>query len=101
MKPFVNERSIPGASALGPEDLADIARTSNAAVESLGVPYTWVLSYVAGSRFYCVHETEDVSTVLEHARRGGFPADLVCEVATVIGPHTADQARTSRGEGTP
>jgi hypothetical protein len=54
------------------------------------VVYTWLHSYVAGDKIYCVHETDDVETVLEHARRGGFPADVVVEVAAVIGPETAD-----------
>ena len=57
------------------DDLAKIAETSNDAVDSLGVPYTWVKSYVAGDKIYCVHEAEDAETILEHARRGGFPAD--------------------------
>ena len=67
-----------------------IARTSNAAVDSLGVPYTWVTSYVAGDKIYCVHEAEDAETILEHARRGGFPANLVVEVTNEFGPHTAE-----------
>ncbi len=53
------------------------------------MPYSWVTSYVAGDKIYCVHETEDAETVLEHARRGGFPANLVAEVATEFGPHSA------------
>ena len=69
---------------------AEIARTSNLAVDSLGVPYTWVTSYVAGDKIYCVHDTDEAETIREHARRGGFPADVVSVVANEIGPHTAD-----------
>ena len=72
------------------DDLREIARTSNAAVDSLGVPYTWVTSYVAGDKIYCVHEADDAEAILEHARRGGFPANLVSEVVNEFGPHTAD-----------
>jgi hypothetical protein len=90
MKRFIIEREIPGASELTEAQLAEIAVTSNAAVASLGVPYTWVTSYVAGDKIYCVHEAEDAETILEHARRGGFPADLVSEVVYEFGPHTAD-----------
>jgi hypothetical protein len=90
MKRFLIEREVPGASSMTTDDLCEIARTSNAAVDSLGVPYTWVTSYVAGDKIYCVHEADEAEAVLEHARRGGFPANLVSEVAGEIGPHTAD-----------
>jgi len=89
MQRFIIEREIEGASELSQEQLAEIARTSNAAVDSLGVEYTWVTSYVAGDKIYCVHEADDAETILEHARRGGFPADLVTVVANEFGPQTA------------
>ena len=91
MKRFIIEREIPGASEFTMDQLAQISRTSNAAVASLGVDYTWVTSYVAGDKIYCVHEAEDAETVLEHARRGGFPANLVTEVANEFGSQTASQ----------
>ncbi|MFI7588481.1 DUF4242 domain-containing protein [Spongisporangium articulatum] len=91
MKRFLIEREIEGASQLSVDQLVAIAQTSNAAVDSLGVPYTWVTSYVAGNKIYCIHEAEDAETILEHARRGGFPADLVNVVAAEFGPHTADR----------
>ena len=43
-------------------------------------------SYVAGDKIYCLHETEDAETILEHARRGGFPANMVSVVATSSAP---------------
>ncbi|GAA4535708.1 DUF4242 domain-containing protein [Pseudonocardia xishanensis] len=90
MATFLIERNIPGASELTRAQLQEIAATSNEVVENLGVPYTWRHSYVAGDKIYCVHETDDTETVLEHARRGGFPADLVVGVTAEIGPQTAD-----------
>lgn len=90
MTTFIIERNIPGASALSAGELREIARTSNAVVDSLGVDYVWHHSYVAGDKVYCVHETLDADIIREHARRGGFPADLVVDVASVIGPATAD-----------
>jgi hypothetical protein len=90
MKRFIIEREIPGASELTMEQLAGISKTSNSAVDSLNAPYTWVTSYVAGDKVYCVHEAEDADTIREHARRGGFPANLVVEVASEFGPRTAD-----------
>lgn len=92
MQRFIIEREIPGAESLTQEQLAEISKTSNAAVASLGVPYNWVTSYVAGDKIYCVHETEDAETIREHARRGGFPANKVTMVASEFGPQTAELA---------
>ena len=86
MPTFLIERDIPGASTLTSEELAEITTKSNDVVAGLGVPYRWITSYVAGDKIYCVHETEDVGTIREHAQRGGFPADVVVEVAEQIGP---------------
>ncbi len=93
MQRFLIEREIDGASELTEAQLASIAQTSNQAVASLGVPYTWVTTYVAGDKLYCLHETEDSETVIEHARRGGFPADLVSVVANEFGPQTAEKVQ--------
>jgi len=89
MPQFIIERTVDGASTLSADELADIAAKSNEVVAGLGVPYTWITTYVAGDKLYCVHETEHAETIREHARRGGFPADVVTEVAGVIGPETA------------
>lgn len=90
MKRFMIEREIPGASELTEAQLIEISKTSNEAVASLGVPYRWVNSFVAGDKIYCVHEADDAEAILEHARRGGFPANSVMVVANEFGPQTAD-----------
>jgi hypothetical protein len=90
MKRYVIEREIPGASELSQDELAAIAGKSNGVVESLGVPYRWITSYVAGDKIYCVHEADDEDAIREHARRGGFPANSISVIATEFGPHTAD-----------
>jgi hypothetical protein len=92
MRRFIIEREVPGAGSLTHDELAEIASTSNEAVASLGVPYAWVTSFAAGDRIYCVHEAEDEETVREHARRGGFPANRVTEVANEFGPRSAETA---------
>jgi hypothetical protein len=84
MKTFLIEREIPGASELTHEELRGITSTSNDAVETLQKPYKWLHSYVAGDKVYCVHQAEDASVVEEHSRAGGFPANLVAEVANVF-----------------
>lgn len=92
MPKFLIERNIAGASNLTAEQLRDISAASNAVVARLDEPYNWVTSYVAGDKIYCVHEAESAETVYRHAREGGFPADLVTEIASEIGPQTAARA---------
>jgi hypothetical protein len=83
---YIIERNIPGASDLTAEQLQAIAARSNAVVAGLGEPYTWHLSYVAGDKFYCIHEPESAGAVNRHAEKGGFPADKVTMVETTIDP---------------
>jgi len=89
MKTFLIEREIPGADRLTADELRGISAKSCEVVAGLGVPYTWVTSYVAGDKIYCVHQAESADDIYRHAREGGFPADRVTEVAAVIGPRTA------------
>ena len=70
---YIIERNIPGASDLTAEQLQAIAARSNAVVAGLGEPYTWHLSYVAGDKFYCIHEPESAGAVNRHAEKGDFP----------------------------
>jgi len=84
MPTYLIEREIPGASQLTDEELRGITATSNEAVAGLERPYTWRHSYVAGDKIYCVHEAESADVVLEHARSGGFPANVVSEVSAVF-----------------
>ena len=93
MQRFIIERNVPGASELTKQQLAEISRTSNEAVASLGVPYRWVTTYVAGDKLYCIHETEDEEAIREHGRRGGFPVDLVAPIANEFGAKTAELVR--------
>ena len=84
MPTYLIERTIPGASELTDDELRGITATSNDAVANLQRPYEWRHSYVAGDKVYCVHDAESAEDVLEHARCGGFPADLVVEVSAVF-----------------
>jgi hypothetical protein len=89
MPKYLIERNIPGAAKLTAEQLQEISATSNKVVAGLDRPYNWITSYVAGDKIYCVHEADSAETVYRHAREGGFPADLVTEIASEIGPQTA------------
>jgi hypothetical protein len=84
MPTFIIEREIPGASGLSHDELRGITSTSNDAVESLNKPYKWLHSYVAGDKVYCFHQAESAEVIREHSSRGGFPANLVAEVASVF-----------------
>ncbi len=92
MPQFIVERNIPGASTLSPQELKDISVKSCEVIAGLGEPYTWITSYVAGDKIYCVHEATSADAIRKHAREGGFPADLVTEIAVAIDPSTAQRA---------
>ena len=89
MERFVIERTVPGAATWTGAELAETARQSNAAAATLGVPYVWHTSYVAGDKIYCVHSAESVEAVIEHSLRSGLPVDSVTPVARSFGPETA------------
>lgn len=84
MPTYLIEREIPGAANLTDDELRGITQKSNDVVADLNRPYTWRHSYVAGDKIYCVHEAENAEDVLEHARCGGFPANLVSEVSATF-----------------
>lgn len=86
MPKYVFERSLPGAGNLSAEELHAIAKKSNAVIRELGPNIQWVNSYVTSDKIYCVYIAQDLELVREHARCGGFPADAVNEVGTVIDP---------------
>ena len=90
MPKYIIEREIPNAAALSPADLKAISQRSNAALGELGPGIQWVESYVTEDKITCVYISPSVALILEHARLGGFPADRVLEVATIIDPTTAE-----------
>lgn len=90
MPKYVIERDIPGAGQLSAEQLKGISQTSCAVLGELGPRIQWLQSYVTGDKVYCVYIAPDEAMVREHAARGGFPANRVSEVATIIDPTTAE-----------
>ena len=87
-KLFIIEREIPGAGKLSPEELKGISRQSNGVLKELGPEITWLHSYVAGDKFYCVYTAPNEELVREHAVKGGFPANSVSQVSNIIDPGT-------------
>ena len=90
MPRFVIEREIPGAGKLSPQELQAIAQKSCSVLDQLGPKIQWVQSFVTGDKIYCVYVAPDEQLVREHARQGGFPANSVAEVTSIIDPTTAE-----------
>ena len=90
MKTYVIEREIPGAGKLTAEQLKGISQTSCSVLKEMGPKIQWVHSYVTGNKIYCIYKAENEELIREHAKKGGFPANSISEVATVISPATAN-----------
>jgi hypothetical protein len=90
MPKYVIERQIPGAGSLSPEQLHAIAQTSCGVLRSLGPQIQWVHSYVTDNKIYCLYIAPNEAMVREHAKLGGFPANSVSEVKSIIDPTTAE-----------
>ena len=90
MPKYVIERDIPGAGKLSPGELQGISQKSCGVLTKLGPQIQWVTSYVTGDKIYCVYIAASEEMVREHARQGGFPANRVSEVKSVIDPTTAE-----------
>jgi len=87
---FIIERNIPGAGKLSSAELQAIAQKSCGVLRGMGPEIQWVQSYVTDDTIYCVYVAASAEAVREHARQGGFPADKVSQVRSVIDPTTAD-----------
>lgn len=92
MPKFIIEREIPGAADLSPADLQAISQKSCGVLRDLGPSIQWVESYVTQDKITCVYIAPNADMIREHAKRGGFPADRVLEVKTIIDPTTAESA---------
>ncbi len=90
MPKYVIEREIPGAGNLTAEELKAISGKSCGVLQELGPTIQWVESYVTGDKIYCIYIAPNKEMVLDHAEKGGFPANSVAEVVTKIDPTTAE-----------
>jgi len=96
MKRYLIEREVPGAEQLTEAELQGIATRSCGVLRTLGPKIQWIQSYVSENRITCVYLAENEEIVREHASRGGFPANRVAEVVTIIDPTTENVAAVSR-----
>jgi len=90
MPRYVIEREIPGAGKLSAEELQAISQKSCGVLRNLGPQIQWVQSYVTDDKVYCVYIAPNEEMVREHANQGGFPANRISEVRSVIDPTTAE-----------
>ena len=90
MPHYLIERDLPGAGKLSPDELKAISQKSCGVLNEMGPQIKWVHSYVTGDKIYCLYRASNEEMVREHARRGGFPANCVSEVRSVIDPTTAE-----------
>ena len=90
MPKFLIEREIPGAGKLTAEELNQISQKSCQVLQSLGPQIQWVQSYVTADKLYCVYIAPNEDLVRKHASEGGFPANQVTQITTIIDPTTAE-----------
>ncbi|HMG97193.1 MAG TPA: DUF4242 domain-containing protein [Gemmatimonadaceae bacterium] len=90
MPKYLIEREIPNAAALSAADLKAISQKSCSVLQQLGPSIQWVQSFVTEDKITCIYIAPNADIIREHAKLGGFPADRVLEVATIIDPTTAE-----------
>lgn len=90
MPKYVIEREIPGAGELTRQVLKSISQTSCGVLSDLGPDIQWLENYVTGDKIYCIYRAPSEDPIRKHAALGGFPANRISVVATVIDPTTAE-----------
>ena len=90
MPKFLIEREIPGAGSLSQQELQNISQASCSVLQKMGPQIQWLQSYVTGDKIYCVYIAPNEEMIREHATQGGFPANRVSEIKSVIDPTTAE-----------
>jgi hypothetical protein len=90
MPKYIIERDLPGAGKLSPQELHAISQKSCGVLNRMGPQIQWRESYVTADKIYCVYIAPNEEMVREHARQGGFPANRVSEIKTMIDPTTAE-----------
>lgn len=90
MPEYVIEREMPGVGQLGAADLKGASQTSCNVIRDLGPEIQWVHSYVTDNKIYCIYRASSEAIIREHAERGGFPANSISQVRSIIDPTTAE-----------
>lgn len=90
MPKYVIEREISGLGEFTAEQLKGASQTSCGVLKNLGPQIQWVHSYVTADKMYCIYNAPNEEMIREHAKQGGFPANSVSKVSTIIDPTTAE-----------
>jgi hypothetical protein len=90
MPKFVIERDIPEAGRLSSEQLQAISQKSCGVLREMGAQIQWVQSYVSDDKIYCIYVAPDEDAIRKHAQQGGFPANRISRIRSVIDPTTAE-----------
>jgi hypothetical protein len=90
MPKYVIEREIPGAGDMSSEQLQAVSQTSCGVLQKMGPQIQWQQSYVTGDKVYCIYIAPNEDMIREHASQGGFPANRISEIKTIIDPTTAE-----------
>ena len=90
MPKYVIERDLPGAGKLTPEELRGVSQKSCNVLSKLGPEIQWIHSYVTADKIYCIYRAPNEAMIREHAKQGGFPANKISEVSTIIEPTSAE-----------
>ncbi|HEY4053333.1 MAG TPA: DUF4242 domain-containing protein [Terriglobales bacterium] len=90
MPKYVIERELPGAGKLTPDQLQAISQKSCGVINHLGPQIQWIESYVTDDKIYCIYRAPSEELVRQHAKEGGFPANKISQVRSIIDPSTAD-----------
>ena len=90
MPKYLIERELPGAGKLSKDQLRGISQKSCSILNRLGPEIQWIHSYVTGDKIYCVYRAPSEELIRQHAKEGGFPANRISEITSVIEPSTAE-----------
>ena len=95
MPKYLIEREVPGVGNLSEQDVQGLSQKSCDVLQKLGPQIQWVQSYVTGNKIYCIYIAPNEEMIREHAKQGGFPANSISEIVTIIDPTTAEDKKQS------
>jgi hypothetical protein len=90
MPKYLIEREIPGAGKLSRQELQSVSNKSCGILKSMGPQIQWLESYVTNDKLYCIYIAPNPELIKRHAEQGGFPANRIAEIVTIIDPTTGE-----------
>ena len=90
MPKYIIEREIPNAGNLSAAELQGISQKSCSILKDMGPQIQWVESFVTQDKIYCTYIAPNQEEIRRHASEGGFPANSIAEIKSVIDPTTSE-----------